>query len=155
MFRSSSTGSRVGTFIGINRCGTTGENQRSRLHAVRDKHSAFRRHDAAVDPHFPHAPCDELHVLRPEVDDEHAAFGSGNVRTLAVRALAVRTGGLRGGDGLGAALRSLLFARVVGRFFGDLNVVGMGLAQAGRGDADELGAVAEFVERSRSDVAHA
>ena len=43
---------------------------------------------------------------------------------------------------------------IVGRFLGDVNIVGMALGQACAGDADEFGVAAHILDGGRSAVAH-
>ncbi len=45
-------------------------------------------------------------------------------------------------------------ARIVGAFAGNRHAMGMALAQAGAGDANELRLVAELLQRPAADIAH-
>ncbi len=48
-----------------------------------------------------------------------------------------------------------VLGRIVGRFLGDGNVVGMAFYETGGGDADEFAVFAELVDGSAAAVAHA
>jgi len=61
----------------VHRTRATREDDRLRPHGRKGEHRALGHGDARVHAHLAHAARDQLAVLRPEVDDQHAPGGGG------------------------------------------------------------------------------
>src|SRR6478752_468323 len=64
----------------MDRCRPTTEDDAGRLTRPHLVSGDRVRNDLGVDVRFPHAPGDQLRVLRPEVDDQYGLIGRGRLR---------------------------------------------------------------------------
>ena len=125
----------------VHRVMAAGQDDGARRELAHERVGNVVRMDLAVDVRFAHAARDELRVLRAEVEDQNFVVqGAGRRDARARCRFALR----RGRATLHSSrftLHVASFDTIVGRFLDDLHVVHVGLAHAGRGDLDELGAL--------------